>query len=146
MKFTWTSFKKAKAARTIGSFIEVDLPLLGIEGLRSKVDTGAFSGALHATRIREVKSPDGIKLLRFAPLGSSKHTIEIDQYHKRRVKSSNGVAAWRYAIDSEVIFKGRRYPITITLTNRSRMKYPMLIGRNFLRLHGFLIDVSGDTE
>src|SRR5436190_19598731 len=101
MKFTWTSFKKAKAARTIGSFIVVDLPLLGIEGLSSKVDTGAFSGALHATNIREVKSSDGINKLRFSPIGSAKHTIEMEHFHKRKVKSSNGAAPWRYAIDTE---------------------------------------------
>jgi len=84
--------------------------------------------------------------LRFCPLGSADHTIEIDSYHKRRVKSSNGVASTRYAIDTEVTILGRNYPITLTLTNRSFMKYQMLIGRNFLRLHGFLVDVTSGSK
>lgn len=146
MKFTWTSFKKAKAAGTVGRRLEVDLPLLGIESLRAKVDTGAFNGSLHANRIREITDKQGLKYLRFSPLGSAEHTIEIDAYHKRRVKSSNGLADVRYAIDTEVAFLGHTYPITLTLTNRSNMRYPMLIGRNFLRLHGFLVDVNHSTK
>lgn len=146
MQFTWSSFKKAKAARTVGPKLQIDLPLLGIQELPAKVDTGAFSGALHATRIREVTDKEGNKHLRFSPLGSSGHTIEIDSYHKRRVTSSNGMASMRYAIDTEVSLLGKTYPITITLTNRKPMKYKMLIGRNFLRLHGFLVDVNHKSE
>src|SRR5512146_98106 len=141
MKFTWTSFKKAKTVRTIGSRLDVNLPLLGIEDLTAKVDTGAFNGAFHATRVREV-TDDGVRRLRFSPLGSHDHTIEVDSYHKRRVKSSNGLAAVRYAIDTEVEILGQAYPITLTLTNRMQMKHQMLIGRKFLRLHGFLVDVN----
>ncbi len=133
---------KAETVKTVGSVLQTDLPLLGIEGLSAKIDTGAFSGALHATRMREVSDKQGNKHLRFQPLGSKDHTIEIDSYHKRKVKSSNGLVSTRYAIDTEVDILGQRYAITLTLTNRSAMKYQMLIGRNFLRLHGFLVDVQ----
>ncbi|PIZ61985.1 ATP-dependent zinc protease [Candidatus Saccharibacteria bacterium CG_4_10_14_0_2_um_filter_52_9] len=146
MKFTWSSFKKAAVPRTIGPLLELDLPLLSIESLTAKVDTGAFSGALHATRIREVVDTEGKKHLRFSPLGSKEHTLEVDSYHKRRVKSSNGVVVARYAVDTDVRIFGQTFPITITLTNRAAMKRPMLIGRNFLRLHGFLVDVNQNNK
>jgi hypothetical protein len=146
MKFTWNSFKKAEAAKTVGSVLPLDLPLLGIEGVRAKVDTGAFSGALHADSIREVRDKQGNTHLRFSPLASHDHTIEIDSYHKRRVKSSNGLVSIRYAIDTEVEILGQRYPITLTLADRSAMKYSMLIGRNFLRLHGFLVDLNRNNR
>lgn len=146
MKFTWTSFKKAEAAKTIGPVLPVDLPLLGIEGVKAKVDTGAFNGALHATKMREIADQQGGRHLRFSPLGSSDHTIEIDSYHKRRVKSSNGMVSNRYAIDTEVAILGQVYPITLTLTNRVSMRHQMLIGRKFLRLHGFLVDVNQKTK
>lgn len=145
MKFTWSSFLRANTPKTVGRVLDVDLPLFGIEGVQAKVDTGAFSGALHATRIREVKAPEG-KRLRFSPLGSSDHTIEVSTYHRRRVRSSNGLTAMRYAIDTEVTILGQTYPITITLTNRSSMKYQMLVGRNFLRIHGFLVDVNQNNQ
>ena len=70
MKFTWSSFLKAQPAKTVGPKLDVNLPLLGIEALTAKVDTGAFSGALHATRIREVKGTGAHPVLRFSPLGS----------------------------------------------------------------------------
>jgi hypothetical protein len=146
MKFTWTSFKKAEAAKTVGSILQLDLPLLGIESLTAKVDTGAFSGSLHASKIHEITDEQGTKRLRFSPLGSTDHTIEIDSYHKRRVKSSNGLVSIRYAIDTEVSILGQVYPITLTLTNRASMKYQMLIGRKFLRLHGFLVDVNRKSK
>ena len=146
MKFTWTTFKKAQSAKTIGRVLQLDLPLLGIESLAAKVDTGAFNGALHAGKVREVADKQGNVRLRFSPLGSSGHTIEVDNYHKRRVKSSNGVTANRYAIDTEVTIMEHTYPITLTLTNRAPMKYQMLIGRKFLRLHGFLVDVTRQSK
>jgi hypothetical protein len=146
MKFTWSSFLRANSPKTVGPLLSLDLPLLGIEDLQAKVDTGAFSGALHATRIREVKTTDGKKCLRFSPLGSADHTIEVDTYHRRKVRSSNGLATKRYAIDTEVTILGETYPITITLTNRSSMKYQMLVGRNFLRIHGFLVDVNQENQ
>lgn len=139
MKLAWTPFKKAKAT-TVGPVLKVGLPLLGIERLAAKVDTGAFNGALHASRIREVYKQGG-RSLRFSPLGNS-HTVKTSNYHKRRVKSSNGLASTRYAIDTEVEILGQTYPITLTLTNRVFMRRQMLIGRKFLRLHGFLVDVN----
>lgn len=146
MKFTWSSFKRAETAKTVGRELTVDLPLFGITGLDAKIDTGAFSGALHATRIREVTGQDGHKVLRFQPLGSADHTIEVSSYHRRKIKSSNGQVSQRYAIDTEVTIFGQTYPLTITLTNRSSMKYHMLIGRRFLHMHGFLVDVSHDNR
>ena len=142
MKFTWSQFRKVSVPKTVGRLLPIDLPLLGIESVIAKVDTGAFSGALHATNIRELKDKLGNQRLRFCPLGSVDHTVEIATYHSRNVKSSNGIMTKRYAIDTEVVIQGQNYPITITLTDRSPMKHQMLIGRNFLRIHGFLVDVS----
>lgn len=146
MKFTWSQFKRVSTPKTVGRLLQLDLPLMGIEGVIAKVDTGAFSGALHATQIREVKDKLGNKRLRFNPLGSSEHTAEVATYHRRKVKSSNGTESRRYAIDTIVAIQGQNYPITITLTDRSPMKYGMLIGRNFLRIHGFLVDVGQDNR
>jgi hypothetical protein len=52
MKFTWSQFRKVSTPKTVGRLLQLDLPLFGIEGVIAKVDTGAFSGALHATQIR----------------------------------------------------------------------------------------------
>jgi len=150
IKFTWKPFKKRAKQRaketdtnkTVGSVLRLDLPLLNIEHVKAKVDTGAFSGALHATQMREITDKKGNKRLRFYALGKRSHKIETSDYHTRKVKSSSGHLSIRYAIDTQVTILGATYPITLTLTDRKGMRYEMLIGRKFLRLHGFLVDVT----
>lgn len=124
--------------------LQVNLPLLGVKGLSAKVDTGAFSGSLHATGIKEISKGSG-KQLQFVPHGKTA-PVNVDKFHSRRIKSSNGQVSTRYAFDTEVEIQGNSYPITVTLSNRSSMKNPMLIGRKFLRTHGFLVDVSINNQ
>lgn len=136
----WIKLKKNQRPKTVGRLLQVKLPLLGVESLTAKVDTGAFSGSLHATAIKVIKTDNG-KILQFVPHGK-KEAITVDSFHKRNVTSSNGQAATRYAFETEIEILGKNYPITITLSNRSSMKYPMLVGRKFLSRHGFLVDVT----
>jgi len=137
-------FMRTKTPRVIGRLLTVDLPQFGIEAVVAKVDTGAFSGALHATQIREVKQR-GVHRLEFMPLGKGP-LVRTENFHKKRVKSSNGTAMVRYAIDTEVLIFGRIVPITITLANRRAMRYKIIIGRKFLSTHGFLIDVTSNNQ
>lgn len=62
-------------------------------------------------------------------------------YKTKSVKSSNGVVQTRASIKVQVKFAGKVYQTVVSLTNRSDMKYPMLIGRKFLK-DRFLVDVS----
>ncbi|HEX7632829.1 MAG TPA: RimK/LysX family protein [Candidatus Saccharimonadales bacterium] len=142
MSISWSPFKRRKPAPVlVGRIVHVGLPELGIEDVNAKVDTGAFSGALHATDIQERTKADGTTVLRFKAANCRK-TTQLSTYTIRRVKSSNGVVSQRYGIDTVVRIKGRDYPLHITLTDRSDIKYQVLIGRKFLRSHGFLVDVS----
>lgn len=145
MNLTWFWPKGSSNAQMLGRLLKVSLPELGVSNVVAKVDTGAYSGALHATRIKEVKDNKGNTNLSFHPLGVS-DPVRVEKFHKRRVKSSNGSRSTRYAIDTKVKVDNHVYPITLTLANRSSMRNPMLIGRNFLRAHKFLIDVSQDNK
>lgn len=140
MNLKLTKFIKPKNPKTVGMLLQVSLPLLDVKSLTAKVDTGAFSGSLHAADIKEIDS-GSTKLLQFTPHGKSS-PVTVEKFHSRTIKSSNGHRSLRYAIETEVLIMGKRYPITITLSDRASMKYPMLIGRKFLRTHGFLVDVS----
>src|SRR5438270_13295415 len=137
--------KSNSNAQTLGRLLKVNLPELGLSNVIAKIDTGAYNGALHATRIREVKNGKGATFLSFLPLGLGV-PVKVDKFHKRRVKSSNGLLATRYAIDTKIKINEHVYPITLTLANRSSMRNPMLIGRNFLRTHKFLIDVNRGSK
>lgn len=135
-------FKKS-SPKVIGRHVKVNLPELGLTNVSAKVDTGAYSGALHAEKVQPVSQPDSSVHLRFV-IGKGKHRkpVEMAEFHTRKVTSSSGHMSERYAINTVVEIRGESYPITLTLTDRSGLRRPMLIGRNFLRTHGYLVDVT----
>jgi|SRR5690606_13187326 len=131
---------------TVGSFEVVSFPDLGLEDLVAKVDTGAYSGALHCSEIKVIRQ--GLKrekVLRFKPHDKPDfhHT---KQFTERHVRSASGHRKKRYIIDTSITLQGVSYPISIGLSNRSTMKRPVLIGRKFLRENNLLVDVSLNTE
>lgn len=67
--------------------------------------------------------------------------MKMPLYKFKRVKSSNGTVQLRASIKVDILFFGKKYKTVISLTDRSDMKYPMLIGRKFLT-ERFLVDVS----
>lgn len=140
------NFGKIHQDNVIGSFVAVKFPGLYANEVLAKVDTGAYSGSMHATNIKEISGPGGKKLLAFNPFGHAKSRIKVEAYHVRKVRSSNGLQARRFAIETEVELNGTIYPITITLADRSSMKYKMLVGRNFLKSHGFLVDLRLEDQ
>lgn len=133
--------KDNQAQRIVGSFEKIGFPVLGISNILAKIDTGAYSGALHATNIRETLSARGLPELAFCPLGIELNETRTSNFRKKWVKSSNGSREVRYTIRTKVKVRGEEMPITITLTDRSSMRAEVLIGRRFLRRHGFLVDV-----
>lgn len=124
-----------------GSFEPVAIPALGIENTIAKIDTGAYSGALHCSFIEVTKrTTDGKRVLRFIPSDNSAHLTEIDNYTSTYVRSSTGHRVKRYLFITDIIIRGKTYPIKIGLSNRSDMIYEVLIGRRFLRDNGILVD------
>ncbi len=67
--------------------------------------------------------------------------MTLPLYKIKQVKSSNGTVQIRPSIKVSVNFFGKKYKSVISLTNRADMKFPMLIGRRFLK-DKFLVDVS----
>ncbi|HET8837809.1 MAG TPA: RimK/LysX family protein, partial [Flavobacteriaceae bacterium] len=55
------------------------------------------------------------------------------------VKSSNGITQKRYEIRSTIQIFGKIYKISLTLSDRKEMRYPVLIGRKFLS-NKFIVD------
>lgn len=140
--------KKIHAAsftETVGSFEPVSFPGLGIKGSIAKIDTGAYSGAIGCSEIKVVKRA-GARYLRFSPGRRSKKVLETEHFSEKYVRSSNGQRQKRYLIETEMTVRNRTYPITISLSNRSEMKYEILIGRKFLRQNNFLVDVRLNQE
>lgn len=120
----------------LGGFVEVSLPDLGISSVQAKVDTGAFSGALHCTDIHE---EDGE--LFFTPLGEARLRRSVRAFTRKMVRSASGHETVRYLISTTVAIEGKTYLIWVGLDARPTMKFKMLLGRRFLLDHEVMVDV-----
>jgi hypothetical protein len=119
----------------------IDFPKLKLYNVNVKIDTGAYTSAIHCSSILE---RDGKLHCIFDPMNDKSHTeqsIVFNNYSLTDVKSSNGHRENRFKIKTEVIFFGKQYNINLTLSTRDDMKYPVLIGRQFLSKK-FLVDVD----
>jgi hypothetical protein len=131
-------------ARIIGFREWISLPGLGISALKGKIDTGAKTSSLHAFDIK-IEKKEGKSLVKFKvhPFqGSHFPTVECSAplLERRVVSDSGGHKEERYVIRTTLVLGGLRKKIDLTLTNRSSMKYRMLIGRS--ALDQFYIDPS----
>jgi len=130
-----------KDQKIIGAFERVSFPEFNIRSVVAKVDTGAYTGALHCTKIHEEETKKGM-VLHFSPFDHPEVVKTTEHFYVKHVKSSNGSREKRYIIDTEIEFNGEKYPIILSLANRSEMKWPVLIGRRFLRTHKLVVDVT----
>ncbi len=130
-----------KEQKIIGVFERVSFPGFNTAKMTAKIDTGAYTGALHCTKIEEVDGPDG-KILHFSPFDKPKARFSTDKFIVSHVKSSNGKTENRYFITTDIKLGDQIYPILLSLANRSEMKWPVLIGRRFLRKNHFMVDAT----
>lgn len=119
-----------------GSIETVAVPSLQLNCVTAKVDTGAWSGALHCTNIN--KQGDA---LTFTPLGLGKESITVTDFGFRQVRSANGQVEDRYLIPVEIIVRDKNYKTVLGLSDRSEMQHEMLLGRKFLIENKILVDV-----
>lgn len=134
-----------KREQVIGRNDVIDLPLLDLYNVRTKIDTGAYTSALHVSRIK-VTEKGGIPFVSFTITGSSigkKGAIkfETSDFTQRKIKSSTGHIENRVVIKTQLVIFKKKYKTEFSLTDRSGMKFPVLLGRKFLK-KGFIVDVS----
>jgi len=130
----------------LGAFETVSLPELGIVDTIAKIDTGAYSGAIHCSDIKEVVRDDGKKVLQFTPSDNRTHTTQVERYASTYVRSSTGHRVKRFLFDTNIVIHDKTYTIRTGLSDRSDMKFEILIGRRFLREQGMLVDVRINQE
>jgi len=59
-------------------------------------------------------------------------SIELPTIDRRDVRSSTGHTQERYVVETDLIVGSVSLRIELTLADRSRMRYPMLVGRTAL--------------
>ena len=108
------------------------LPKFDDFAIKAKVDTGARTSALHATQIKEYDI-NGKKLVSFRLHQSNNHIdISTQLIRYLKITSSFGDSEIRPLIRLKIRLGERSWFTEVTLTKRTRMTYPMLIGRNTL--------------
>ena len=126
---------------TIGKRELIDFPDLGIFSIEAKIDTGAFTSVLHCHDIREEKGLLHFKLLDPTHPDYSEKDQVFKSYFQKEIKNSFGEVENRYVIKTIIKIGNKKIKALISLTNRGTMRYPVLIGRRFLK-NKFIVDIS----
>jgi hypothetical protein len=131
--------------KTIGRREQITLPEWGLKMITGKIDTGAYTSSIHVDHVEE-KNVDGKMMLQFTLLypGHKKYTgkiIQTETYTQKKVKNSFGQEEVRYKVTTKVTMFGETFEAEFTLTDRSKMRNAILLGRKIL--YGrFLVDVQ----
>ena len=125
----FSAFENIKLLEVAGQRLLDNLEML------AKIDTGAFSGVVHAENIFE---KDG--KLSFDLSGDKKLHFETRDFRTRTVKNTHGGSKTRYLVKFKILIEGKEFEALFGIDDRSKMKFEMLIGRAFLIKNNILVD------
>jgi hypothetical protein len=118
--------------------------------LNARVDTGASICSLHCKQIEitdpaaepEENSGKKVRFLLESPDGKS-HWLEATILGFAGVRQASGTSG-RYRVRLRLSCNGVEKDTLVSLSDRSEMQYPLLLGRDFLA-DDFVVDVSRDN-
>ncbi len=131
----------AKPPLIVGWRENVSLPDLGIARATAKIDTGARTSAIHATRIRLFEK-DGSRWVRFhVPHAGLDEAVDCEAplVDTRMIKNTSGVPQERLVIESRLILGEKTWRIDISLANRADMSLPIILGRTAISRRNVLV-------
>ncbi|HVA97832.1 MAG TPA: RimK/LysX family protein [Bacteroidia bacterium] len=134
-----------KEKRIIGRSEKVDFPVLGLFDVAAKIDTGAYTTALHCHDIC-LKMENGKNVLYFKLLDPShpewnEQVQCFSEFQEKKIKNSFGNFEKRFIIKTVIKIAGKKINSVVSLTDRGNMRYPVLIGRKLIR-NKFIVDVA----
>jgi hypothetical protein len=123
----------------------IDFPDLRLSGIEAKIDTGAYTSSIHCHHIQIVAGPNG-KTVRFSLLDPDhpsyeKQEKELPLVKQKIVRSSSGDEENRAIVRTRVRVGIHTFLTDLSLTDRSGMEYPVLLGRKAIRKY-FVVDVA----
>lgn len=121
--------------RIIGRQETADLPTFGLMGKIVKIDSGAYTSSIDVVSARVENN----ELYVLFEEGSEEKVFR--KFKIKRIKSSNGITQERFVVKGVIRLGGEDYTTPFSLTDRSGMRYPILLGRKLLNKF-FLIDTS----
>lgn len=131
--------------RIIGRKDLVSFPAFELVNVPVKIDSGAYSCSMHCESIEVIEFDDREQLrVVFLDSGIPGYTgkeVIFSEYKIKTVKSSNGISQERYFVKGTVQLFGESYETVFSLTERTGLRNPILLGRKLLNKR-FLIDTS----
>lgn len=129
----------------IGRSDRIDFPDLHMSNVEAKIDTGAFTSAIHYHRAEELEK-NGKSYLHFTLLDPTHPEFNgknfyLKDYKKRTIKNSFGESEERFIITTNIILFNKTFQAEFSLSNRGNLKFPILLGRKLLE-KDFIVDVS----
>ena len=129
----------------IGRKDKIDIPILSIENIPVKIDSGAYSSSIHCSSIELIESSFGRQLqvvfLDENNTNFSGKKYVFTDFRKKKVKSSTGDEQERFFIQLPIILFNQEYLTDFSLTRRNGLRNPILLGRKLTSNH-FIIDTS----
>jgi hypothetical protein len=109
---------------------------------RARIDTGATTSSIHAVEIKKFER-DGKKWVRFKLVASSGEKVAMQRPVIRtiEVKRHGTDQQSRPVVSLKIVMGPIKKTTQFSLTDRSQFKYPVLIGRSFLKGTA-LVDVN----
>ncbi|UWQ15716.1 RimK/LysX family protein [Aliiroseovarius sp. M344] len=134
--------RQSRPQQIIGWREHIALPQFGILDLPAKVDTGARTSALHAVD-QSVFERDGAQWVEFMiPLKNRRTTRRIcaPLLEERNIKNTGGVPERRLVVRTTLVIGKRHWLIDVSLANREKMEFDLILGRSAIRTHKMLVD------
>ncbi|MBI5387583.1 MAG: ATP-dependent zinc protease [Verrucomicrobia bacterium] len=128
---------KSRGKIAVGGVEDVVLLPWG-EKISARIDTGAATSSLDA---RDIKAPSRDLVEFTLPDRCGGHRVRRPLVGWRSVKSSNGATERRPVVMIDLVLGPKRLRTLVTLTDRSQMQHPLLIGRKTLKTL-FVVDVN----
>lgn len=119
----------------IGGVEDVILLPWGIK-LPARIDTGAAKSSLDA---REIKIRDDMVQFKL-PKKWGGLQVRLPIIEWRHIRTPEGLER-RPLVEVEICFGSKRIRTLVNLADRSMVKYPLILGRNFLK-EDFVVDVK----
>jgi hypothetical protein len=131
----------ASAKQIIGIYESVSLPTEGLE-LKAKIDSGAKNTSLHALNINIFKQ-NGKDWVAFETVNEKGNMVSLSAPVHRiaKIKRHNAPSQSRPVIIAGVCIGNVLRNVEVNLIDRSKLNYPLLIGRSYIE-GNFLIDVA----
>ena len=126
----------------IGRKTIIQLPQLQGENVPAKIDTGAFRTAVHCESwsLKEINGKEVLEVVIEWEIGKPV-VVSFKKFQKRIIKNSFGQTEERYCVRTLILVHKKKIQSEISFTNRSGMRYPVLLGRKTIGKK-FLVDVS----